>query len=53
MIEEAYHAYLQTEKVMMYGVKGSIKYDIDFCDMKVKVATESVIEEMRKHPEFK
>ena len=38
---------------MMYGVKGSIKYDIEFGEKKLKIETDEVIEEMRKYPEFK
>lgn len=38
---------------MMYGIKGSIKYDEGFEKFKVKIETEKVVEEMRKHPEFK
>ena len=52
-IHEAYHGYVSIEKVLMYGVKGSIKYDEEFSKIKLKIEAEKVIEEMRKYPEFK
>ena len=36
-IQEAYHAFVETEKVLMYGIKGSIKYDEGFSNYKLKI----------------
>ena len=51
-MEKAYKAYVKIEMKMMYGIKGSIKYDQEFGKKKFKVENEKVIAEMRKFPEF-
>jgi len=48
-IETAFEAYKKTEKEMIYGIAGSIKYDAEFDSEKPKAKIEDVIEEMRKH----
>ena len=48
-IEIAFEAYKKTVKEMIYGIRGSIKYDTEFESEKPKAKIEDVIEEMRKH----